>query len=79
MWCTVFSMKLRTSNENERGQGKMAEVADFEAKKKQIIKKKKRARAKRRLIVFMFLFVCVGIIFTVLKAPVFNVKGIMCV
>lgn len=57
----------------------MAEVADFEAKKKQIIKKKKRARAKRRLIVFMFLFVCVGIIFTVLKAPVFNVKGIMCV
>ncbi len=57
----------------------MAEIADFEAKKKHIIKKKKRARAKRRLIVFLFLFVCVGIIFTVLKAPVFNVKGIMCV
>lgn len=57
----------------------MAEIADFEAKKRQIIKKKKRAKAKRRLIVFLFLFICVGIIFTVLKAPVFNIKGIMCV
>jgi|GEM_PF-2558549 len=57
----------------------MAEIADSEAKKRQIIKKKKRAKAKRRLIVFLFLFICVGIIFTVLKAPVFNIKGIMCV
>ena len=57
----------------------MAEIADFEAKKRQIIKKKKRAKAKRRFIVFLFLFICVGIIFTVLKAPVFNIKGIMCV
>lgn len=57
----------------------MAEIADFEAKKRQIMKKKKRARAKRRLIIFFFLFICVGIIFTVLKAPLFNVKSIMCV
>ncbi len=57
----------------------MAEISEFEAKKRQLIKKKRRARIKRRLILFSFFFVCIGIIFTVLKAPLFNVKSIMCV
>ena len=57
----------------------MAEISEFEAKKKQLINRKRRNRIKRRLIIFSFLFICVGIIFTVLKAPLFNVKSIVCV
>lgn len=57
----------------------MDNTVEFERKKQQLKKKKRRARAKRRFVVFVFLFVCIGIIFTVLKAPVFNVKSIVCV
>ena len=56
-----------------------AEITDLQKKKKQLIKKKRRNRFKRRLVVFAFLFVCTAIIFTVLKAPFFNVKSILCV
>jgi cell division protein FtsQ len=57
----------------------MAKNNDFETKKRQLIKKKRRNRLKRRMIIFLFMFVCVGIIFTVLKAPFFNIKTIVCV
>ncbi len=56
-----------------------SENSEFEAQKKQLIRKKKRNRAKRRFIVFLFLFICIGTIFTILKAPFFNVKTIICV
>lgn len=56
-----------------------AEITELQKKKKQLIKKKRRNRIKRRLVVFAFLFVCMAIIFTVLKAPFFNVKSILCV
>ncbi len=56
-----------------------AEITDLQKKKKQLIRKKRRNRIKRRLVVFAFLFVCTAIIFTVLKAPFFNVKSILCV
>ncbi len=52
---------------------------ELEIKKKQLVKKKKRNRAKRRFIVFLFLFICIGTIFTILKAPFFNVKTIICI
>ncbi len=48
-------------------------------KKRQLIKKKKRNKAKRRLVTFLFVFLCTGVIFTVLKAPFFNVETIICV
>ena len=54
-------------------------IADLQARKKQLIKKKRRNRLKRRFIIFIFLFVCTAVIFTVLKAPFFNVKTIVCV
>ncbi|MBR5155469.1 MAG: FtsQ-type POTRA domain-containing protein [Clostridia bacterium] len=57
----------------------MNKLSEFETKKKQLVKKKKRNRAKRRLILFLFLFICIGTIFTILKAPFFNVKTIICV
>ena len=57
----------------------MAEISEFEAKKRQLIKKKRRNRIKRRFIVFLFLFICMGVIFTVLKAPFFDVKTIICI
>ncbi len=55
------------------------ELNEFEAKKKKLIRKKKQSRAKRRFIVLLFLLVCIGTIFVVLKAPFFNVKTIVCV
>ncbi len=54
-------------------------INDIEAKKRQLIKKKRRNRLKRRLIVVVFVLACTGIIFTVLKAPFFNIQSIMCV
>jgi len=57
----------------------VVEQREFEARKKQLLKKKKKNRIKRRLIVFVFLFVCAAVIFTVLKAPFFNIKTIICV
>ncbi|MBQ9737799.1 MAG: FtsQ-type POTRA domain-containing protein [Clostridia bacterium] len=57
----------------------MKETNEFETKKKRILKKKKLNRIKRRLAAFLFVIICTGIIFTVLKAPFFNVDDIMCV
>ena len=54
-------------------------LSDNEAKKRELIKKRRRNRLKRRLIVVVFVLVCTGIIFTVLKAPFFNIQSIMCV
>ena len=36
-------------------------------------------RAKRRITVFLFLFLCAGVVTVVLKAPMFNIKSVMCV
>ncbi len=55
------------------------QLSEYEAKKKKLILAKKRDRAKRRFIVLLFLLICVGTIFVVLKAPFFNVKTIVCV
>ena len=52
---------------------------EIEFKKKQLKKERRRNKIKKRLIVFAFLFVCVGIIVTVLKAPFFNIKSVICV
>ncbi len=57
----------------------MKEANEFETKKKRILKKKKLNRIKRRLAAFLFVLICTGIIFTVLKAPFFNVDAIVCV
>lgn len=57
----------------------VVEKSEFEARKKQLLKKKKKNRLKRRFIVFAFLFICAAVIFTVLKAPFFNIKTIICV
>lgn len=57
----------------------VVEKSEFEARKKELLKKKRKNRLKRRLIVFVFLFVCAAVIFTVLKAPFFNIKTIICV
>jgi cell division septal protein FtsQ len=70
---------LPPDEQKKGGCWNMAEISEFEAKKRQLIKKKRRNRLKRRFIVFMFLFICMAIIFTVLKAPFFNVKTIICV
>lgn len=56
-----------------------AKIADLEARKKRLIREKRRNRLKRRFIIFIFLFVCTAVIFTVLKAPFFSVKTIVCV
>ena len=52
--------------------------AEIEAKKAQMRKKRRKDKMKRRLIVFVFLFLCAGVIFTVLKAPFFNIKTVVC-
>ncbi len=57
----------------------VVEKSEFEARKKELLKKKKKNRLKRRFIVFVFLFICAAVIFTVLKAPLFNIKTIICV
>ncbi len=58
---------------------KSSELTEIELKKLQMKRKYRRNKIKRRLIVFLFLFVCTGVIFTVLKAPVFNIKSVVCV
>ena len=57
----------------------VVEKREFDERKKQLLKKKKKNRLKRRFIVFAFLFICAAVIFTVLKAPFFNIKTIICV
>lgn len=52
---------------------------EIEFKKQQLKKARRRNKIKKRLIVFAFLFVCIGVIVTVLKAPFFNVKSVICV
>lgn len=44
----------------------------------QLRRARRKNKMKRRMIVFVFLFVCIGVILTVLKAPFFNVKSIEC-
>ncbi len=56
----------------------MEKLNEFEIKKQKMLKKKRRNRAKRRFVVLLFVLICVGIIVTVLKAPLFNVKTITC-
>ena len=57
----------------------VVEKREFDERKKQLLKKKKKNRLKRRFIVFAFLFICAAVIFTVLKAPFFNIQTIICV
>ena len=52
---------------------------ELELKKIQMRRKRRKNRMKRRFMAFLFMFVCALIIITVLKAPVFNVKSIVCV
>ncbi len=59
--------------------GKYAIKDEIEFKKQQLKKARRRNKIKKRLIVFAFVFVCIGIIVTVLKAPFFNVKSVICV
>lgn len=54
-------------------------MTGIEQKKRNMVKKRKRNQAKRSLIVFVFLLVCTGIIFVVLKTPIFNIKTVFCV
>ena len=54
-------------------------LSETELKKRQLRNKKRKDRMKRRMIVFVFLFLCAGVIFTVLKAPFFNIKSIICI
>jgi len=56
-----------------------AAIGEFEQKKRILMKKKRKERRKRRFVIFVFLFVCVGIIVAVLKAPFFNVRTVYCV
>ncbi len=63
--------------------GQAVKEGDFvtkpETKRKKIVRRKTHGRTKRRFIIFLFLLVCIGTIFVVLKAPFFNVKTIVCV
>lgn len=52
---------------------------ELELKKIQMRRKRRKNRMKRRFMAFLFMFVCALIIITVLKAPVFNVRSIVCV
>ena len=67
----------------KKGMKKVAEVSGREntiEKNKAVMRKKRRkTKMKKRFIVFVFLFLCAGIILTVLKAPFFNISGIDCV
>ncbi len=54
-------------------------TTELEQKKLNMMKKRKRNQAKRSLIVFAFLFICIGVIFVVLKAPIFDIKTVFCV
>lgn len=49
---------------------------ELEHKKRKLMKEKRKKRRKRRFIVFVFLFVCIGIIVAVLKAPFFNIQAV---
>ncbi|MBQ9757797.1 MAG: FtsQ-type POTRA domain-containing protein [Clostridia bacterium] len=49
---------------------------ELEQKKRRLMKEKRKQRRKRRVIVFVFLFVCIGIIVAVLKAPFFNIQAV---
>lgn len=53
--------------------------SQIEDRKKSMMKKKRKRRVKRRFIIFVFLLICGGIILTVLKAPLFDIKDIVCV
>ena len=57
----------------------MTEQVNIQETKKKMTRKKRRIRMKKRFIVFLFLLACSAIILTVLKAPFFNVKTIICV
>ncbi len=67
-----------TSGQREAKVVAKSELSEFETKKKKLIRKKKQGRARRRFIVLLFLVICIGTIFVVLKAPLFNVKTIIC-
>lgn len=61
----------------------VAEISErdltIEKNKAAMRKKRRKLKMKRRLIVFVFVFLCAGVILTVLKAPFFNITTIECV
>ncbi len=63
--------------------GKVAEISErelaVEKNKAAMRKKRHKLKMKRRFVVFVFLFLCAGVILTVLKAPFFNITTIECV
>lgn len=60
-------------------QKKKATLSEFEQKKLDMRRQRRKMRAKRRITVFLFLFLCAGVVTVVLKAPMFNIKSVMCV
>ncbi len=52
---------------------------ETELRKSDMRRARRRLRAKRRLTVFGFLFLCAAVIIFILKAPVFNIKSVLCV
>lgn len=58
-------------------QKKKATLSEFEQKKLDMRRQRRKMRAKRRITVFLFL--CAGVVTVVLKAPMFNIKSVMCV
>lgn len=52
---------------------------EAEIKKSDMRRARRRMRAKRRLTVFGFLFLCAAVIVFILKAPIFNIKSVVCV
>ena len=59
-------------------QKKKAPLSEFEQKKLNMRRQRRKMRAKRRITVFLFLFLCAGVVTVVLKAPMFNIKSVMC-
>lgn len=55
------------------------QLSEIEQKKLDMRRERRKVRAKRRIAVFLFLFACAGIVLIVLKAPIFNIKSVMCV
>lgn len=66
----VRKKKIKKMAENETPNN------EIEQKKRKLMKENRKKRRKRRLVIFVFLFVCIGIIIAVLKAPFFNIQAV---
>lgn len=55
------------------------QISETELKKREMRRARRKIRIKRRATVFLFMFVCAAVVIFVLKAPMFNIKSVMCV